>query len=160
MFWANLDKNFGCRYCCPNGKNKDALKAILRALGIASQTPRGPGTETEYHYRDADKNIVLTVTRTDRADGSKTFRQWPTGLKGGLPLFKLPDLLETDLSQPVYVTEGEKTCLYLRAHGYNVTCWSGGTNALHKTDVTPLHGRHVVLPCGVWLRTCTARQPR
>ena len=143
-FWTHPKKGFGCRQCCPDGKNKDAVKAILRALGIASETQRG-GTETQYQYRAADGTLVLTVTRTDRADGSKTFRQHPTGLKGGLPLFKLPELLLEDLSQPVYVTEGEKACLYLRAHGYNATCWSGGTNALHKTDVTPLHGRHVVL---------------
>ena len=135
-FYTHPEKGFACNKGC-------AAKEIVATLGITNTNRRGD-TETQYQYRAADGTLVLTVTRTDRADGTKTFRQWPTGLKGGLPLFKLLELPE-DLSQPVYVTEGEKACLSLRAHGYAATCWSGGTNAVHKTDFSPLHGRHVVL---------------
>ena len=113
------------------------------------------GKPIKYSYRNAAGKHELTVTRYDfwigTEDGAKKgkdFRQWPTGKKGDLPLFKLPEILaahKADADTVVIVTEGEKACLALRTAGFHATCFSGGSQATHKTDFSTLAGMHVVL---------------
>ncbi|MCA3108459.1 MAG: hypothetical protein IOD09_20610 [Rhodocyclaceae bacterium] len=109
-------------------------------------------------YRTAAGGITGYVHRFVTSDGGKeilpcVWSQHPTKGKAWKwrqwdqprPLYHL-DLQADD--RPVLVVEGEK-CVDAAASvlgaSHWVTCWSGGGNAVHKADFSPLAGRRVIL---------------
>lgn len=112
-----------------------------------------------YEYRNADATLACLIARY-QTDAGKILRPatvWRNGagqmswvckgLPEDRPLYRLADLLANpDL--PVLISEGEK-CADATANfrGFSSVTWMGGSNALAKTDFTPLAGRDVfILP--------------
>jgi putative DNA primase/helicase len=106
------------------------------------------GGITGYVHRfvtsDGGKEILPCVWSTHPTRGNAwKWRQWDQPR----PLYRLEALAEA-ADRPVLVVEGEK-CADAAAGvvkgAYWVTTWSGGGNAVHKADFTPLAGRRVIV---------------
>ncbi len=83
-----------------------------------------------------DKKIFVTYSW----DGSKFVKKaWPEN--------RLLYGLEFLNSKPILIVEGEKCVNALRriSKHYTVVSWPGGSNALEKTDWTPIHGYDVLI---------------
>ncbi|WP_208452693.1 DUF927 domain-containing protein [Burkholderia gladioli] len=129
------------------------------ALDARQFVSRGATLEGRYDYVAANNRLCFVQLRLRLADGTKSFRtlrvtsgndgslRWTGGMPPGLrPLFGLKDLVESDQGEPVFVVEGEKAVLVLRALGPMVVVTSaGGAKAAAKTDWAPLAGHPVVI---------------
>ncbi len=63
------------------------------------------------------------------------------------PLYRLPELLSRPHA-PVLIVEGEKAAdaaFELLGTNYVVTTWPNGSMSFKKTDLTPLHGRQILI---------------
>lgn len=111
----------------------------------------------EFDYRDADGvAIYQTVRFEDEATGEKTFVQRrPNGKGGWIPnlrgidvvLYRLPELIAGDKSQPVFILEGEKKVEALRNWGLIATCNTGGAGKWKKEYAKFFRNRDVyILP--------------
>lgn len=114
--------------------------------------------KTTYEYHEAGGICRFKVTRTDNDDGSKSFAQFhkpdarsdwtakaPPWLK---PLWNAGEISWLDEGSPVLVVEGEKTAIAAQAllgSRIFVTTWSGGSNAVKKTDWSALKAHRVVV---------------
>ena len=103
-------------------------------------------------YQDKDGRESFVVVRFD-GERKKKFAPFHQDENGGwriadppgaLPLFRLPKLMATNSSEPVFVVEGEKCVCGLEELKLVVTCSAHGAESPHKTDWTPLAGHHVV----------------
>ena len=130
----------------------DILKAAGFAEERATNGARRDGTTIrEFPYLRADDTLMLTVCRREGPDGKKCgdppIWRKPKGVKGPLPLYRLPDVLaRADL--PVLMVEGEKTAdcgADLFGDRYAVTTSAGGAGKAGQTDLSPLAGRDVVI---------------
>jgi putative DNA primase/helicase len=118
--------------------------------------PETGGAHHVYVYRDAAGKPLRYILRWDTPNGKKIgARTWGTlnGVEGWHPkqatardLYGL-ELLAARPNDPVLVVEGEKACEAARSKfpGYVVVTWSGGTEAVRKTDWTPLNDRQVIV---------------
>lgn len=119
----------------------------------------------QYAYYHADGAPAVLIARYEGADPKNpgkirktlmphTYWKLPDGsfgwackgMEGVCPLYNLPDLLARP-DAPVLISEGEK-CADAVAGAfvtYVSVTWSGGTNALGKTDFAPLKGREIVI---------------
>ncbi|WP_095185831.1 DUF927 domain-containing protein [Pseudomonas sp. Irchel 3H9] len=91
------------------------------------------------------KKAFAPLTWCQRSNSETTQWRWQ-GLPDPRPLLRLEELALRDAA-PVVLCEGEKAA---DAAGelmldYVATCWPNGSNSWHKTDLTPLKGRSVVL---------------
>ncbi len=124
-------------------------------------SPLGP-VESRFIYRDAEGRPLIRVTRyrVTEEDGSidKTFRQehaepdgddvrWVKGLGGVAPvLYRLPELIASDPTLPVYVAEGEAKADAIRDAGFVATSNLGGAGMGWRAAYAPaLAGRHVLI---------------
>lgn len=120
--------------------------------------PPQPGA-TVYDYHWADGSIAFKVVRREAHNGhkKKDFKQWSLGPNGWeprllipsgkRPLFRLPSVT-TNPTARVLAVEGEKTAVAAAGMvpaGWVVTAWSGGSEAVHHTDWSPLQGRDVTI---------------
>ena len=128
----------------PNGRKRPVPRALPSGKSI-----------TIYHYEDAEGAAAFAVVRKDTSKG-KDITQWtpsgekglwePSGYKGQRPLYRLPELLESD-SKKVVIVEGEK-CVEAGKAAFPTnffTTFAGGSGAWSKTDYSPLAGREVTL---------------
>lgn len=114
-----------------------------------------------YVYTDADGNDVAVALRYDpphqrTRDGKKTFQKghrradgrWVlSALPKPRPLYRLPLIIAADLSEVVYVVEGEKCVEVMQEVGFIATTSEGGAENAAHSDWTPLTGRTVhILP--------------
>ena len=108
---------------------------------------------TQWCYQDGEGEPVCVITRWDTPRG-KEIRPvtrngigWVAkGLEGDQrPLYRLPELNDTDPGDRVYVCEGEKASDALADCGLVVTTSMHGAKSPAKTDWTPLRGRDVVV---------------
>lgn len=96
------------------------------------------------------KKVVSPRTVWERADGRLVWEKAGPPSSWRRLLFNLPGILAHP-SAPVLVVEGEKTARAaaelreIRAAGYVVTTWHGGSAAARLTDWRPLAGRVVVV---------------
>lgn len=106
-----------------------------------------------YAYRTIDGALVGYVARYDNADGKEfTPYRWADGkwqrkaLPRPRPLYGLPHLADGP-ERPVLVVEGEKCVDALSPimRRFAVVSWSGGAQAVHFADWSPLKGRNVTL---------------
>lgn len=108
-------------------------------------------------YKTADGSIAGYVCRFDTPEGKEVLpyvyatngkqSEWRwMGFAKPRPLFNL-DQIAARPDASVIVVEGEKTAEAAQAliPTAVVTTWIGGSNAIHSTDWTPLHGRKVIL---------------
>ncbi|EPR09776.1 hypothetical protein M527_06515 [Sphingobium indicum IP26] len=114
-------------------------KRVERDLGA----PKG-----EWHYTDADNNIIASVYRFEPAEGGKEFLPWDA-VKGAWgnppvrPLYNIPGILK---AQRIIFCEGEKAAKALINLDIPATSVMGGCNSpLDKTDLSPLQGKEVIL---------------
>ena len=119
---------------------------------------------SEHTYRDKDGKHLFTVCRypplTDGAtdDEKKRWRKcdvWTPvdggwiakGIDGTKPLYRLQKILAANPNQQIIIVEGEK-CVEAVESAFSkalVTTWPNGSKAYERTDLTPLHGRRVLL---------------
>ena len=131
---------------------------IRRVLGVpwstffppdAPTVPKAGRIVATYDYRDAAGDLLFQVVRFDPKD----FRQRrPDGNGGWIwelgdtprVLYRLPELLQADPRQWVWIVEGEKDVDNLAALGLVATCNPGGAGKWGKlADDSALHGRRV-----------------
>lgn len=123
-------------------------------------TQRDAKYVTHWDYRDGNNNIVGYVYRYDESDKKKKiipYTPWKDSesnilwlMKGfgeNRPLYNLPQILAADADTRIVIGEGEKTAdaiseMLPRAVA---TTWSGGANAIAKTDFTSLAGKNVTV---------------
>jgi hypothetical protein len=121
--------------------------------------------------KDGERRKVVTPrTLWERPDGALTWEKAGPPMTWRRPLFNLPAILAHP-SALVLVVEGEKTARAaselpeLRAAGFVVTTWHGGSGAARLTDWRPLAGRVVVIwpdadPAGLKAAVIVARECR
>ncbi len=124
----------------------DALADLTAAAGAPAAKIAAP-----YDYRAENGDRLYQVVRFEPKD----FRQRrPNGNDGwtwnlnGVPrvLYRLPELLDADKGETVFIVEGEKDADNLRAIGLTATCNSGGAMKWGTlADDSALHGRRVVI---------------
>ena len=106
-------------------------------------------------YRQADGRVLFHICRYESANAKKSVipwhlvedGSWQPGqpLEAGRPVFRLPELLESNL--PVLIVEGEKCATVSTPPDFPffISTWSGGAGATGKTDWSPLKDREVVV---------------
>ena len=129
---------------------------------VYSALPRKRVAEHPYH--DQDGKHLFTVCRypplsADASDDDK--KRWrkcdvwtpvtggwiAKGIDGTKPLYRLAKILAGNPKQQVMIVEGEK-CVEAVESAFPkalVTTWANGGKAYTRTDLTPLHGRRVLL---------------
>jgi hypothetical protein len=103
----------------PNGQDNSTTKSRHIATWI---------------YRDADGKPFLKVDRYDKPDGGKSYPQsrwedgkWVSGKPKGLKIpYRLPELIDSDRTEPVYICEGEKCADAVAGLGLAATSASEG----------------------------------
>ena len=133
-----------------------------KPLKVYSALPRH--RLAEHQYLDAAGKLLFSVCRypplADDAseEDKKRWRKcdiWQPvdggwiakGIDGTKPLYRLPAILAAKLDQQVLLVEGEK-CVEAVEKAFPkaiVTTWPNGGGAYERTDLTPLHGRRVLL---------------
>ena len=117
--------------------------------------PRGKMVvQAEYVYRDAANNDAFKVIRKGDEHKEKTFLQmhwdgskWVWGMKGvERLLYRLPELLAADPSEPVLFVEGEKDVHQAERLRFVATTTPQGAESPEEVkDWSPLSGRTVVI---------------
>jgi hypothetical protein len=138
-----------CQAGCP-------VEAIVKALGLTmadlfpGESNGKPRIIAEYDYRDEAGVLRYQTVRFCPKD----FRQrrpdskggWIWNLKGvGRLLYRLPELLASPITEPVFGCEGEKDVDNLRRLGLVATCNPLGAGKWLKCFNEVLRGRRVVL---------------
>lgn len=126
--------------------------AVLRScadwLGMSPVVPPVSLERREWIYTDVSGKKLVTVKRTDGADGKKTFL--PYDHIAGMhsmpeirPLYNLPGIAA---SERIIITEGEKCAQVMIDLGIPATTVMGGANFdPAKTDFTPLAGKDILI---------------
>jgi hypothetical protein len=151
-FGLNLTKQtFTCHKCGLKGAGGiDIVVGIGEAKTPweAAQILEGPPPKSNGHdtstgksrhvatwiYRDADGEPYLKVDRYDKPDGGKSYPQsrledgkWVSGKPTGPKIpYRLPELLDSDRTEPVYICEGEKCADAVAGLGLTATSASEG----------------------------------
>lgn len=128
------------------------FSAVLRScadwLGLSAIVPSVSLERREWIYTDVSGKPLVTVKRTDGADGKKTFLPYDhTAGKHSMPdvrpLYNLPDIAASDR---IIITEGEKCAQVLIDLGMPATTVMGGANFdPAKTDFSPLSGKDIII---------------
>lgn len=139
---------------CHAGCSRDDVRQALKLPWSAFFPPRQRPDRriiTTYDYTDAHGELLYQVLRF----AGKQFRQRrPDGQGGwtwklsGVPrvLYRLPQLIAAQESEPVLIAEGEKDVDNLVKLGFVATCNPGGAGKWkHLSDDSALHGRQVVI---------------
>jgi hypothetical protein len=144
------DFTFNCRRCGGKGRGPIDLQMFLDGGNLdeavekltGEPPPKSNRNDLAKPHRDAGAWIYydpagkpyLKVRRFDKPDGSKFYPQYRWGdgqwLKGKpnapkIP-YRLPELLDSDHSEPIYVTEGEKCADAVAGLGLVATTGSEG----------------------------------
>lgn len=137
--WANL----------PDDKKPPGPPAQKKEPRVSATLPDG---WRHFIFRNAAGEEVGAEVRKDVWDSKKRemvkqtymYRKNDEGkwisraLEAPRPLYHLDDMVMKQGTAPLYVVEGAKCAEAVIAAGQRCTTWMGGTNALGKTDFTPL----------------------
>lgn len=122
----------------------------------ATQSPASPNVlanrriDTTYEYKDENGSTLFEVVRGE----PKSFRQrkpdgnggWIWSVKGVRQVpFHLPQLIEANPSQQVFIVEGEKDVIRLESLGLVATCNAGGAGKWRDELSKHFAGRSVVI---------------
>jgi hypothetical protein len=115
---------FHCFASCGQSRGSHLL-AWRNALHGAGELPqREEKKPSFFEYRDGAGKLLTTKTRSIDANGRKTFRFEPAGVK--VSLYRLEDLSRWK-GQRLFIVEGEKCVEALRAFGLHATTSGGAT---------------------------------
>lgn len=144
-------------YCQAGCVTKDVVEALglrtsdLFALSIdRPKRKEGPRIVATYDYIDEDGVLLYQSVRYEpkdfrlrRPDGDG----WIWGLDEGTRkvLYRLPEMIESHPSVPVFLCEGEKDVDNLRALDIVAVAFQGGSAAWREVYAKQLDGRHVVV---------------
>lgn len=138
----------------PKEPSNKALQ--IKALPSLQVLPDRVLQGQHWKYFDEDGLLLFVISRQDVIENGKPkkiftpwvwanskpiCKQWPEPR----PLYNLHKLKD---NKPIIITEGEKACDAAEAicgRIYTCVSWAGGSNAYHKTDWKPLHGRRVLM---------------
>lgn len=145
------------------GDDNDGWKCVMP---VPDDAPKPPAAHAKhgkpskrYPYLAQDGRVNFYHDRYDKPKGEKKqfspLTLWQRGNKyewrfkvppGLRPLFGLPGLLQFP-DVEVWFTEGEKAAEALQKllPNHPVLCWQGGSQAVEKSDYTPLAGRDCVI---------------
>jgi predicted P-loop ATPase len=147
------------------GKDVVIKKPVRKADPTAKKPPAEniPTCESREHgkphkiytYYDENGDPLFYIARYSLGPDQKTFLPWTWN--GGKwmnkhwpnpkPLYNLHKL-KSNQEKPVLVVEGEKTAdaaESIYGNKYTVTTWVNGSNGYNHTDLSPLHGRDILL---------------
>lgn len=126
--------------------------AVLRScadwLGLSAVVPSVSLEHREWIYTDVSGKKLVTVKRTEGADGKKSFLPYDHiagkhSMPEIRPLYNLPGIA---VSNHVVITEGEKCAQVLIDLGIPATTVMGGANFdPAKTDFSPLAGKDITI---------------
>lgn len=117
-------------------------------LGLLPVVPPVSMERREWIYTDVSGKPLVTVKRTDGADGKKTFLPYDHvadkhSMPQIRPLYNLPGIAASDR---IIITEGEKCAQVLIDLGIPATTVMGGANFdPAKTDFSPLAGKDIII---------------
>jgi hypothetical protein len=138
---------------CPCGREHAPADLDPRRDGQAKPKPPPSGKGkivATYDYRDAGGKVLFQAVRYDPKD----FRQRRPNDKGGwiwnldgvaIVPYRLPELLDADPAETVWIPEGEKDVDRLRSLGRVTTCNPMGAEKWRDELSPHLRGRHVVI---------------
>lgn len=143
-----------------NGGDPLAIKDDLRRRGLLparehknGKTDAWRGTGT-YPFQDETGAVLYRTRRLERAGAPKRFtverpdgrRGWINGI-GNVPrvLYRLPQLLAADPSEPIYFVEGERKADKLAGWGLTATAIAFGCKGWQPAYAKPLAGRTVII---------------
>lgn len=111
--------------------------------------PKAGKPSAQYVYRDEDGRAVLVANRYNKGEG-KFFL--PYNMVTGewsapehRPLYRVDELIAANENRAVILVEGEKCADALADLGFLATTTFGGAQAAHKTDISALKGRPVII---------------
>lgn len=124
---------------------RDAIAAVSRR--------RGAEPVRVWAYHDAGGDPTGAVGRWDTGDGKVCLPfarvdddRWANkAMPEPRPLYRLPELLSSDPSEPVVVCEGEKATDVAESIGLVATTSPGGSKGADRSDWSPLKNRSVVI---------------
>lgn len=138
-------------------EDAELVRAIPTQFPMPDLCQSGAAPSATYEYRNSDGSLAAIVARYHTAKGKRIaphtvwksadgrMEWYNKGLSDARPLYRLPRLL-ADAAKPVLVSEGEKCAdAAICFKDYVSVTWMGGSNALSRTDFTPLAGRDVIL---------------
>ena len=137
---------FNCRNCGGKGDVIDLVRfvdgidfiaAVEKLAGKQPSNANGHGTNTKTAssiYNDAEDKPYLKVDRYEKAGGGKSYpqfhwdgAQWISGKPKGPKIpYRLPELLDSDRTEPGWITEGEKCADAVAKLGLTATTASEG----------------------------------
>ena len=146
--FKKLNGIYGSEVNIPIRDSKPDLIIVKPPPGVPRPKMRG----IVYEYRNFKGDILNYITRIDSPEG-KRFVPYSYTENGWVkkhfpkprPLFGL-ELIKPD--KPILLVEGEKACLAARRFAsniYTVMTWPGGAEAWKHTDLSPLHGKKLLL---------------
>ena len=128
------------------------FSAVLRScadwLGMSQVAPSVSLERREWAYTDVSGKKLVTVKRTDGADGRKSFLPYDhiTGKHAMPEIRPLYNLCGIAASDRIIITEGEKCAQVLIDLGISATTVIGGANFdPAKTDFSPLAGKDITI---------------
>jgi hypothetical protein len=163
-----IDEAAGAVLCnqCFNSENGDGIAAVQHFAGcdfkaacdrVASHLkldkhdcrPQSKVVAT-FEYRDEGGKLLFYVDRVEPGKKAKKdfVARGPTskGIKGvRRVLYRLPELMQADPDQPVFIPEGEKHVDALQLLGLVATCNPFGAGSWKPEYSQSLAGRHVVI---------------
>jgi KaiC/GvpD/RAD55 family RecA-like ATPase len=147
--WNSEKGTWFCDVCNIGGGYKD-LAELLGIQAPKGDTPAVGGIVATYDYRDERRELLFQVVRFE---GKKFPQRRPDGKGGWIydlnsvrrVLYRLPELLAADPTEPVFLPEGEKDVQNLTALGLIATCNPSGAGKWRDEYSQALRGRHVVV---------------
>jgi RecA-family ATPase len=134
------------------------LKDECRRLGfIPDREQRGSDTWRQvgsWEFSDADGIVIAREIRLEHPTKPKSYRPqrpdgrggWITGVEGvERVLFRLPDILNADPAEPIYLTEGARKAAKLEVMGFLSTACLFGAKGWKSDYAKTLAGRTVVI---------------
>jgi len=111
------------------------------------------GSEGYWNYTDEEGVVLYRMVRYPQGNGKRfvAYRpngngRWISGITGVRRVsYGLPELMEADPSEPVFVVEGEKHVNRLRSLGLTATCNPFGAGKWCSEYCEPLRDRNVVI---------------
>lgn len=144
------------RYRCFAGCSQSELRNELNRRGLLSRPNVFHGGEW-FDYTDESGNPIMSVQRVNESNGIKSFRQYhidneghrKPGIKDRIenpPVFNLPlikDAIRKGIQ--VFIVEGEKHAMQLRAEGIAATTNNGGAGKWRDYHSDQMVGAKVVI---------------
>ena len=155
---AEVDDGKVLVYCHAGCSHKDVVAAMgltvkdLFAPSSPVPVKKNAAIRATYDYRDFNGNLIYQILK--KSDGKYSYRRpdgnggW-IGNAGNTPkmLYRLPELLNADKDQLVFIPEGEKDVDNLTGLGLVATCnpFGGGHWSVLGENDCPLYDRNVVI---------------